>query len=147
MLGNKAIADAYGIGLHIHKLDLDTLRSVTVYAPNYGMVNYEEQLPAGFLEEGKNVTFGDTTLEVLFCPGHAPGHVVFYHKESGNVLGGDVLFKRSIGRTDLPGGDFDTLISSIKTKLFVLPDDVKVYPGHGPATSIGEEKRENPFLR
>ena len=93
------------------------------------------------------VKFGETELQVLFTPGHAPGHVVFYNGPEKVCIGGDVLFQNSIGRTDLPGGDFDTLINSINAKLFALPDEVTVYPGHGPETTIGHERNNNPFLR
>ncbi|MFC5268977.1 MBL fold metallo-hydrolase [Adhaeribacter terreus] len=147
VLGNKFVADTYNVGLEIHEADLPTLKAIPSYAPNYGFTNYEEVLPTTFLAENDIVSFGKTELKVIFAPGHAPGHVVFYDEKGKNLIGGDVLFQRSIGRTDLPGGDFDTLINSIKTKLFTLPEDVKVYPGHGPSTTIGEEKRENPFLR
>jgi len=92
------------------------------------------------------VRFGETELEVRFAPGHAPGHVVFYHAPSGQVVGGDVLFQHSIGRTDLPGGDLITLLNSIETQLMTLPDETVVHPGHGPATTIGAERRGNPFL-
>ncbi|TXK46057.1 MBL fold metallo-hydrolase [Pontibacter qinzhouensis] len=147
VLGNKFVADTYGVELEIHETDLQTLRSVQVYAPAYGFPMYAEQLPGNnYLKEGEDVTFGNTTLQVLFTPGHAPGHVVFYNEEDKTCIGGDVLFRSSIGRTDLPGGDFDTLIKSIHTKLFTLPDDVTVYPGHGPETTIGFEKKSNPFL-
>ena len=147
VLGNKFVADTYNVGLEIHEADLPTLQAIPSYAPNYGFTNYEELLPTTLLAENDIVSFGKTDLKVIFAPGHAPGHVVFYDEKGKNLIGGDVLFQRSIGRTDLPGGDFDTLIESIKTKLFTLPEDVKVYPGHGPSTTIGEEKRENPFLR
>ena len=147
VLGNKFVADTYKVELEIHPDDEQTLRSVPAYAPVYGFPMYAEQLPAKYLKEGDPVKFGNTELEVIFAPGHAPGHVVFYNKEEKKVIGGDVLFQGSIGRTDLPGGDFDTLIQSIKTKLFTLPDDVTVYPGHGPETTIGYEKKYNPFLR
>ncbi|MBK0401351.1 MBL fold metallo-hydrolase [Adhaeribacter sp. BT258] len=147
VLGNKFVADTYNVGLEMHEADLPTLKAIPAYAPSYGFTNYEEVLPATFLAENDTVSFGNTQLKVIFTPGHAPGHVVFYDEKGKNLIAGDVLFQRSIGRTDLPGGDFDTLISSIKTKLFVLPEDVKVYPGHGPSTTMGEEKRENPFLR
>ncbi|WP_266203127.1 MBL fold metallo-hydrolase [Pontibacter kalidii] len=147
VLGNKFVADTYNVGLEIHPEDEQVLRAVPTYASNYGFPLYAEQLPASYLKEGESITFGNTELEVLFAPGHAPGHVVFYNKADKTVIGGDVLFQGSIGRTDLPGGDFDTLIQSIKTKLFTLPDEVTVYPGHGPETSIGYEKKYNPFLR
>lgn len=146
VLGNKFVANTYNVDLEIHPDDEQTLRSVPVYAPAYGFPMYEEQLPAKFLKEGDTVKFGNTELEVIFAPGHAPGHVVFYNRSEKILIGGDVLFNESIGRTDLPGGDFNTLIQSIKTKLFTLPDDVTVYCGHGPETTIGHEKKYNPFL-
>jgi hydroxyacylglutathione hydrolase len=99
-----------------------------------------------YLNEGDTVEFGSTSLKVLFCPGHSAGHIVFYNEEEKTVIGGDVLFRESIGRTDLPGGDFDILRRSIKEKLFTLPDDVIVFPGHGPETTIGYEKQHNPFI-
>lgn len=147
VLGNNFVATTYNVGLEIHQQDEQVLRAVQTYAANYGFPQYAEQLPASYLKEGESIKFGNTELEVLFAPGHAPGHVVFYNKADKTVVGGDVLFRQSIGRTDLPGGDFDTLIQSIKTKLFTLPDEVTVYPGHGPETTIGYEKKYNPFLR
>jgi glyoxylase-like metal-dependent hydrolase (beta-lactamase superfamily II) len=147
VLGNQFVADTYNVGLEIHPDDEQTLRAVTAYAPSYGFQQYAETLPTAFLKEGDAVKFGNTELQVLFTPGHAPGHIVFYNGPEKICIGGDVLFQNSIGRTDLPGGDFDTLINSIKDKLFALPDDVTVYPGHGPETTIGHEKRHNPFLR
>jgi hydroxyacylglutathione hydrolase len=146
VLGNKFVANTYNVELEIHPDDEQTLRSVPVYAPVYGFPMYEEQLPAKYIKEGDTVRFGNTELEVIFAPGHAAGHVVFYNRSEKILIGGDVLFQESIGRTDLPGGDFDTLIQSIKTKLFTLPDDVTVYCGHGPETTIGHEKKYNPFL-
>jgi glyoxylase-like metal-dependent hydrolase (beta-lactamase superfamily II) len=147
VLGNKFVADTYNVGLEMHEADLPTLRAIPSYAPNYGFPDYEEVLPTTFLKENDTVSFGNTTLKIFFTPGHAPGHIVLYDENGKNLIAGDVLFQRSIGRTDLPGGDFDTLIKSIKEKLFILPEEVTVYPGHGPSTTIGEEKRENPFLR
>ncbi|MGV3539574.1 MAG: MBL fold metallo-hydrolase [Rufibacter sp.] len=146
VLGNHFVATTYGVPLEIHEDDLAVLRAVPTYSAAYGFPHYQEVLPEKFLKEGENVTFGNTQLEVLFAPGHAPGHVVFYHPESRILVGGDVLFQRSIGRTDLPGGNYQTLINSIKTKLFKLPEEVRVFPGHGPSTTIGEEKTSNPFL-
>ena len=103
--------------------------------------------PDGYLEEGSRVTFGDTTLEVLFVPGHAPGHIAFYHPGQQFCIGGDVLFQGGIGRYDLPGGNQQTLLGSIRGKLFPLGDDVTVHPGHGPTTTIGRERKYNPFLQ
>ncbi len=147
VLGNSFVSNTYRVGLEIHEEDLQVLRAVPAYAPSYGFPMYDEVLPTAYLQEGDTVKFGNTSLSVLFTPGHAPGHVVFYNEAHKVCIGGDVLFQNSIGRTDLPGGDFDTLIQSIRTKLFTLPDDVTVYPGHGPETTIGYEKKNNPFLR
>jgi glyoxylase-like metal-dependent hydrolase (beta-lactamase superfamily II) len=104
-------------------------------------------MPARYMEEGEKITLGGYELEVLFTPGHSPGSVSFYCAQEQFVIAGDVLFYQSIGRTDLPGGHHQTLLNSIRQKLFVLPDTVKVYPGHGPATTIGFEKVHNPFLK
>lgn len=145
VLGNSFVKETYGTKLLIHPLDEPTLRAVKVYAPAYGIYQYQEAEADGYLEEGTPVTFGNHSFSVLFVPGHAPGHVAFYNEQEKVVIGGDVLFYNSIGRTDLPGGNFETLIRSIHEKLFKLPDDVTVYPGHGPETTIGFEKRTNPF--
>jgi hydroxyacylglutathione hydrolase len=145
VLGNSFVKDKYGVGLYIHAKDEPVLRAVKAYAPNYGFAQYQETSPDAFLEEGQDITFGHQRFKVLFVPGHAPGHVAFYNEKEKIVIGGDVLFQNSIGRTDLPGGDFDTLIRSIHQKLFTLPDDVVVFPGHGPETNIGFEKKTNPF--
>ncbi|WP_426490265.1 MBL fold metallo-hydrolase [Hymenobacter sp. 102] len=147
VFGNQFVLDTYQVPFLIHEADLSTLRSVPAYAPSYGFPHYTPAEPTGFLTAGEPVRFGETELEVRFAPGHAPGHVVFYHAPSGVVIGGDVLFRGSIGRTDLPGGDYATLIRSIRTALFTLPDETVVYPGHGPATTVGEERRSNPFLQ
>jgi glyoxylase-like metal-dependent hydrolase (beta-lactamase superfamily II) len=98
------------------------------------------------LREGDTIPLGSDVLQVLFTPGHSPGHICFYCQAQQLVVSGDVLFRESIGRTDLPGGNFDTLISSIRNQLFVLPDETVIFPGHGPQTTIGYEKINNPFL-
>lgn len=146
VLGNYYVKQKYNVPLHIHEKDLETLRAIKAYAPSYGFQNFEETNPDGFLKEGEDVNVGEMKFEVRFAPGHAPGHVVLINEEEKICIGGDVLFQGSIGRTDLPGGDFDALIKSIHKKLFAdLPDDMVVYPGHGPETTIGVEKRTNPF--
>ncbi len=147
VLGNQFVLDTYKVPFLLHEADLPTLRAVPTYASNYGFPQYRPAEPTGQLAAGTPVTFGNTELEVRFAPGHAPGHVVFYHAPTATVIGGDVLFQGSIGRTDLPGGDHDTLISSIKSQLLTLPDDTTVYAGHGPATTVGQERRTNPFLQ
>ncbi|WP_242916076.1 MBL fold metallo-hydrolase [Pontibacter liquoris] len=147
VLGNQFVASTYNVGLEIHAADEQVLRAVPTYAPAYGFPQYAEQLPERYLKDGDVIKFGRTELQVIFAPGHAPGHVVFYNEADKVVIGGDVLFRQSIGRTDLPGGDHQTLLQSIRTRLFTLPDEVTVYPGHGPETTIGYEKQHNPFLQ
>jgi glyoxylase-like metal-dependent hydrolase (beta-lactamase superfamily II) len=102
--------------------------------------------PDRWLVEGDTVQFGEVKLQVLHCPGHTPGHVAFFEPESRIVIAGDLLFQGSIGRSDFPGGDHDTLLCSIAEKLIPLGDDVTVVPGHGSPTTIGQERRTNPFL-
>ena len=145
VLGNYHVKEKYKVPFLMHKKDESVLKAVKAYAPNYGFINYTEALPDQFLEEGDEVIFGNSKFSVLFVPGHAPGHIAFYNQKEKILMGGDVLFKRSVGRTDLPGGNHETLINSIHQKLFVLPDDVVVYPGHGDTTTLGEEKISNPF--
>lgn len=145
VLGNAYIKEKYKVPFLIHKKEEPVLKAVKSYASNYGFAQYAEQIPDGFMEEGDVITWGTSKLNVVFLPGHAPGHVGFYNANQNFIIGGDVLFRHSIGRTDLPGGDFDTLINSIHQKLFVLPDKTLVYCGHGIETTIGEEKLNNPY--
>jgi hydroxyacylglutathione hydrolase len=145
VLGNYFIKEKYKVKLLIHQNEEAVLKAVKVYASSYGINQYHDATADGFLDEHDQVTFGNQTLKVLFVPGHSPGHIAFYHEQSGVLIGGDVLFYNSIGRTDLPGGNYNTLISSIHQKLFTLPDQTRVLPGHGPETSIGFEKKTNPF--
>ena len=145
VLGNYHVKEKHKVPFLIHQTELPVLRAVKSYAPNYGFPQYTECEPDSFLKEGDEVVFGDVKARVIFVPGHAPGHIAFYFQEEEKLFSGDVLFRASIGRTDLPGGDFDTLIKSIHQKLFTLPDSVVVYSGHGPTTTIGEEKISNPF--
>lgn len=146
VFGNKWIYEIYGLELHLHANE----KQVLDFAPASGLMwnlpfdNYNG--PLHWLKEGDELEMGNDILTVLFTPGHAPGHVCFYCKAQNFVIGGDVLFRESIGRTDLPGGHHQTLLNSIRTQLFALPDETIVYSGHGPATTIGYEKRNNPFL-
>lgn len=145
VLGNKFVKETYKVNLLIHRMEEAVLKAVEVYAPSYGFHLYQHQPPDGFLEEGDRLTFGNQTFTVLFVPGHSPGHVAFYSEKNRILIGGDVLFYNSIGRTDLPGGNHEQLLSSIQSQFFVLPDQVRVCPGHGPETTIGFEKKTNPF--
>lgn len=146
VFGNKFISEKYNLTLHLHKAEEQMLKM----APASGlMFNLPFDNYAGefiFLNEGDIITLGTDQLEVIHTPGHSPGSICFYCKEQKFIIGGDVLFYKSIGRTDLPSGNHEDLMQSIKKKLLVLPDDVKVYSGHGIETSIGYEKKSNPFL-
>jgi glyoxylase-like metal-dependent hydrolase (beta-lactamase superfamily II) len=146
VLGNAFVKQTYGVKLYVHPLDEQTLRAVEVYASMYGFNQYEPSEPDHFLNEGDKVTFGTSTLDVVFVPGHAPGHIAFYNLDQKFCIGGDVLFNGGVGRWDLPGGNYDTLMRSITTKLFPLGDDMVVYPGHGSKTTIGHERKHNPYI-
>ncbi len=145
VFGNEYVKNKYKVNLEIHKDDAATLGAVKAYAPSYGFQNFEESKAEVFLNESDAIQFGNSKLNILFVPGHAPGHIAFVNVDQNLCIGGDVLFRESIGRTDLPGGDHDTLIKSIHKKMFALPDDTVVYCGHGPTTTIGHEKAYNPF--
>jgi glyoxylase-like metal-dependent hydrolase (beta-lactamase superfamily II) len=112
----------------------------------FGVARAERFEPSRWLDQGDTVTVGNVTLEVRHCPGHTPGHVVFYEPGARLAFVGDVLFAGSIGRTDFPGGDYDTLIASIRDNLFPLGDDVRFVPGHGPMSTFGQERKTNPFV-
>jgi glyoxylase-like metal-dependent hydrolase (beta-lactamase superfamily II) len=146
VLGNKFIFDQYGLKPRFHKGELPGLEAVVAYAPAMGIRYEVSPLPDEYLPETGTVKFGNTELTLIFAPGHSPAHLCFYDKGANMLIGGDVLFRNSIGRTDLPGGSFKQLADNIQQKLFTLPDDCTVYPGHGPKTTIGFEKQTNPFL-
>ncbi len=149
ILGNGFVAQTYGLPLAIHPDEMAVLKSAPVSAQLFGIPfdPIESVEPEIFLEVGGQIQIGEITLEILFTPGHSPGSVSFYDQAGGYVIGGDVLFQGSIGRTDLPGGDHQTLIQSIEREFLSLEDDVIVYPGHGPATTVGAERQSNPFLQ
>ncbi len=148
MLGNAFIVEKYNLEIEIHKDEVPVLMMSPQVGKMYGfaVTPSPEPNPEKFIAEGDTLTFGTTSLKALLTPGHSPASISFYCEASNFVIGGDVLFRQSIGRTDLPGGNFNTLISSIKTQLFPLGDEVKVFPGHGPDTTIGFEKQHNSFL-
>ena len=130
----------------LHQIELPYLKAAHVYGTEWGVFMEESPEPAKFLTENDTISFGSYEFKILFTPGHSPGSICFYSKENNFVIAGDVLFQMSIGRTDLPGGDHETLIKSIREELFLLPDETIVYPGHGDKTTIGYEKKNNPFL-
>lgn len=146
ILGNYFVSQAYKLPLHLNKAEEITMKEAASWGVMFNVdvsVQPEERI---YITEKDTVKFGNSELKILFTPGHSRASLSFYNTESKLIIAGDVLFNGSIGRTDLPGGDFDTLINSIRSQLFTLPDDFSVYPGHGPATTIGQEKRTNPFL-
>jgi len=147
ILGNYFVASTFKLKLEINKLELPILEGSPKWGRQYGINGKLSPEPEVFLEEGDVITFGNSKLDILFVPGHAPGHLAFVGHEDGIVMGGDVLFQMSVGRTDLPFGDTNTLIKSIREKLFTLPDGYVVYPGHGDTTTIGFEKKNNPYVR
>jgi len=148
VFGNHFIAEKYGLDLEIHRGEIPVLEAVPQIGKFYGVpLGKPSPQPGRFIEEGEVIEFGKSKLKTLFTPGHSPGEICLLSEADRFVIAGDVLFYGSIGRTDLPGGDLETLLSSIRSQLFSLEDDVKVYPGHGPATSIGFEREHNPFLK
>ncbi len=147
VFGNRFVADKYKLALSAHEKEIAVLGSASAVAMMYRMDYEPSPEIETFLYHGDEIQFGNTTLKVIFTPGHSPGSISFYHEASGVVIAGDVLFQNSIGRTDLPGGDYDVLIHAIRTQLFTLPDETIIYPGHGSHTTIGFEKRYNPFFQ
>ena len=146
VFGNKFIAEEYNLTLKSHPLEKQVLEMAVASGLMFNLPfdNYTGEIIP--LVEGNIIKLGEDTLRVIEAPGHSPGHICFYCKEQGFLIGGDVLFQNSIGRTDLPGGNHKQLIKNIKEKLFILPKDVVVYSGHGPETTIGHEIINNPFL-
>lgn len=147
VLAVNAVKAATKAPFYLHAADLPILRDV----PDRVRLWLDSEVdavaePDAFLEHGQEIRFGDVVLEVRFTPGHAPGHVIFVEHASRQIFGGDTLFQGSIGRFDLPLADGPTLLRSIREQLFTLDDDYVVYPGHGPATTIGEERESNPFV-
>ena len=148
VFGNRFVAETWKLKLAIPDGEQPVLESMTSVAQIYAIPNIQQSPdPEVLFAEGDFFSFGNTKMRVISAPGHSPAGACFYFEAEKIIIVGDVLFEDSIGRTDLPGGDYDTLINNIKTKLLVLPEDVIVYNGHGNSTSIGREKKYNPFLR
>ena len=147
VLGNEFISKRFNLLPEYHKIEQIVLDSCERVAANYHVPYTPSPNADLFLEAGDIVKFGNTELEVRFTPGHSPGSIVLINHEHKLIFAGDVLFEGSIGRTDLPGGDFDTLANSIRVELYTLGDDYVVLPGHGESTTIGQEKRTNPFVK
>ena len=148
VLGNKFVSELWDLELYMHKEDLSLLENAGNIGKMYGIEDYEgSPYPMHFLVQDDKLTFGESSFKILFTPGHAPGHICLYSKKNNLVIAGDVLFQGSIGRTDLAGGDHSTLINSIITQLFPLPNETQVFCGHGPATNLGYEKEHNPHIQ
>jgi hydroxyacylglutathione hydrolase len=146
VFGNKFVYDTWGLSLHLHPKE----KTLLDFAPTSGdmwQLRFENYSgPLIYKDEKDTLKMDDDELSILFMPGHSPGSIGFYCAAQQFIIGGDVLFNGSIGRTDLPGGDFKTLANSIQTQLFTLPDETKVYSGHGPVTTVGFEKMNNPYV-
>jgi len=147
ILGNHFIAETYGIKPEYHESSIPFIEAADEIARSFGFKVEKMPAPARFLKDNEKISFGSSGLEVFYTPGHADGSVCFYCNEQGFVITGDVLFRDTIGRTDLASGNLDLLMKSIHERLFTLPDDTIIYPGHGPESTIGYEKQNNPFIR
>lgn len=147
ILGNQAVINRYKVEYWTHRNELAMLERAPSASMMWGVPYRESPLPTKFIDEGDKVRFGNTTLDILFVPGHSPGHLAFIHRDEKLVIGGDVLFQGSVGRVDLPGSNPHDLVASIQNKMYALPDDFTVYPGHGSETTIGREKQSNIFVR
>ncbi|MBD2699440.1 MBL fold metallo-hydrolase [Spirosoma sp. BT702] len=147
VFGVAYVKRKFGVKAYLHERDMVIFNDVPTRCMVYGLRGYEPSEIDAYLQEGDQFKFGDTVLDVLFVPGHAPGHVAFVNHAERYVVGGDVLFRGSVGRTDFPYCNHADLLNSIRTKMYTLPDDYVVYPGHMDSTTIGHEKRTNPFVR
>ncbi|MGE8292858.1 MAG: MBL fold metallo-hydrolase [Sphingobacterium sp.] len=147
VLGNYFIHEKFNLLPQFHEGELSTLVAVQNYAPQMGFRYDISPIGEVFLKDGDKIQIDNDELEVILAPGHSPAHICFYSASQKFLIGGDVLFRNSIGRTDLPGGNHQQLLDNIKQRLYTLPDDTIVYPGHGPSTTIGFEKNSNPFIQ
>jgi hydroxyacylglutathione hydrolase len=146
IFGNKFVSEKYSIHLEANENDAYNIIAADEYSMNFGVPAPGSPHPKIYLNEGDVVKFGNSHLRVIFVPGHSAGHIAFVADDEEFVVSGDVLFYGSIGRTDLPGGSYSTLMKSIVDKMLKLPDNFKVYCGHGPETTIGAERKQNPFI-
>jgi glyoxylase-like metal-dependent hydrolase (beta-lactamase superfamily II) len=146
VFGNEFVKKTFGVQCYAHQAEEFNIDFLEISAQMFGIRHIEKTQIDAYLEEGDSVEFGNTTLQVIFTPGHSPGHIVLYHEPSKICINGDVLFRGSIGRTDLPGGNHQTLLKSIREKMFSLPNDTIIYTGHGSPTTIDYEKKHNIFL-
>ncbi len=147
VLGNKYVYDTWNLLPNFHEGEIPTLIAVNNYAPQMGFRYETSPIPETFIKENDIISLGRHQFKAIYAPGHSPAHLCYYNEEYNLLIGGDVLFRNSIGRTDLPGGNHQLLIENIKSKIYTLPEETVVYPGHGPTTTIGFEKRNNQFVR
>lgn len=147
IMGNKFIFDTYGLLPEVNANDVFFIESMMRSAAMYGLNCEQSPMPSKFINDGDLIQLGEYEFECFHTPGHSPGSISFLNRKNKLLISGDVLFHRSIGRTDLPMGDHDTLINSINQKLMILDGDTKVYSGHGPVTTIQFEKLNNPFIK
>jgi len=146
LTGTRGICDAYKIEMHLHEAEEFLYENALSQGRTFGFDIHKPPEPASFLNEGDVFKFGNSEIKMFHAPGHSPGSMLFYMENEGFLITGDVLFSGSIGRTDLPGGDLKQLIQSIQTKILVLPGETRVFPGHGPETTVQKEMKFNPFL-
>jgi hydroxyacylglutathione hydrolase len=146
ILGNAYCVRKFNLPFYMHKLDLPVLDSGTLTAKMYNIPYDVSPRPTDFLTEDDVLEFGTSAMDIVFTPGHSPGSITFIAKDEEFIIAGDVLFRHSVGRVDLPGGDKDVLMQSIENQIMTLPDSYLVYSGHGPETTIGHEIQYNPFL-
>lgn len=147
VFGLQWAAETYQLQPHMHPIEEQVLQFAPISGQRWNLPFTNYSGPIHYLNDNDTLQLGNNTLQAIFAPGHSPGHLCYYCAEQDFIVAGDVLFERSIGRTDLPGGDHDTLLNSIRNRLFTLPENTVVHPGHGDATKIGLEKRHNPFLQ
>ena len=145
--GNKFVCETYNLLPEFHEVELQVMYAALDYQTMFGFKLDASPEPKNYLKDGDKVKFGNTTLAVLFTPGHSPGSLSFYNEVEKIIISGDVLFQGGVGRYDLPGASGKVLYETLMTKMMTLPDDVKVYSGHGPETFIGVERRNNPYLQ
>lgn len=147
VLGNHFVYEEWGLKPLFHEGEIPVLIAVQNYAPQMGFRYEPSPIPETFLIDRQQISLGNNVLDCILAPGHSPAHLCFYSAQQNFLIGGDVLFRNSIGRTDLPGGNHEVLLNSIKNRIYTLPNETKVYPGHGPTTTIAFEKETNPFIR
>jgi len=147
ILGNNFVSDKYQLPLHLHEGELFTYKDTDRWAAMFGLPKFTIPEKLVFIDAGQSLHFGSSQLEILSTPGHSIASLSFYHANTNILFGGDVIFKNSIGRTDLPGGNFEVLAQSIREKIYTLPEETRIYSGHGPSTTVGSEKLNNPFVK